>query len=128
MNFRIEHIGLCVTAPVEMAQWYERVLGFKIVFSAQDDEKAVAFIADASGHSMLELGRLPGIAPLCATRTHPLQCHIGLASTDPQRDADYLVENGARFIEECGVRRPGENLLLLADPWGNTIQLAHRAG
>jgi catechol 2,3-dioxygenase-like lactoylglutathione lyase family enzyme len=127
MAYQIEHIGFSVRSPIEMAQWYERVLGFRIAFSAHDAKKAVAFVEDSSGHSVLELGQLPGIEPLCDVSTHPLQFHIALASDDPQQDADYLVRNGASFIEECTIKRPGEQLLLLKDPWGNSIQLARRS-
>ena len=48
MAYRIEHIGLCVSDPVAMAEWYQRVLGFNIVFSGADQEKAVAFVTDGS--------------------------------------------------------------------------------
>lgn len=127
MTFRLEHIGIAVSSPIEMARWYARVLGFRIVFSAQDGEGAVAFVEDPAGHGLVEFGRLPGIAPLCDATTHPLQFHITLASSNPSADADYLIGNGAAYIEECPVKRPGEQLLLLRDPWGNSIQLAKRA-
>lgn len=127
MAYRIEHIGLCVSDPVAMAEWYQRVLGFNIVFSGADQEKAVAFVTDGSGHCMLELGRLPGIVPLHEVQTHPLQLHIALASDNPRQDADYLIANGATFVEEATFKRPGDELLLLRDPWGNSLQLAKRA-
>lgn len=126
MAFRIEHIGLSVSDPIAMAEWYARVLGFHIVFSGADQEKAVAFVGDASGNCMLELGRLPGIEPLQSVQSHPLQLHIALASDHPAQDADYLIAHGASFIEEATFKRPGEELLLLRDPWGNSIQLAKR--
>jgi hypothetical protein len=40
-----------------MAKWYQETFGFNIKFSAQDEEKAVAFVTDGSGRVMLELGR-----------------------------------------------------------------------
>jgi catechol-2,3-dioxygenase len=63
-KFEIEHIGICVKNPVEMANWYQRVLGFKIKFAAQDEDKGVAFIMDSSDKIMLELGKIPNILPL----------------------------------------------------------------
>jgi len=33
MNYIIEHIGISVSQPIEMASWYQRVLGFEIIFS-----------------------------------------------------------------------------------------------
>jgi hypothetical protein len=45
-KFEIEHIGISVKEPVKMANWYQETLGFDIKFSAEDDEKAVAFITE----------------------------------------------------------------------------------
>ena len=125
-RFEIEHVGISVEKPIEMANWYERVLGFDIKFSAEDDEKGVAFITDSSGKVMLELGKVPNVLPLTKGLSHHLQLHIALKSEDPDRDADYLVSKGARFIEKCPIKRPGENLIVLSDPWGYTIQLVKR--
>lgn len=127
-SFAIEHIGISVTDPLNMAEWYRRVLGFKIMFSGSDESKAVAFVSDAEEHTTLELGQLPGITPLSEQIAHPLQLHIALRSADIDADAAYLVQNGAAFIEECPLKLPGDKLVILRDPWGNTIQLADRAG
>ena len=48
IKYEIEHIGICVENPIEMANWYHEVLGFNIQFSAEDEEKAVAFFRDCS--------------------------------------------------------------------------------
>jgi hypothetical protein len=75
---------------------------------------------------MLELGKIPDVLPLTKGLSHHLQLHIALRSVDPDKDADYLVSKGATFIEKCPIQRPGENLIVLSDPWGNTIQLVKR--
>ena len=125
-KFEIEHIGICIEKPVEMANWYCETLGFNIKFSAEDEEKGVAFITDASDRVMLELGRLPDVLPITRVLSHHLQLHIAVKSEDPERDAEYLVSKGARFIEKCPITLPGQNLMVLSDPWGNTIQLVKR--
>jgi|WetSurMetagenome_2_1015567.scaffolds.fasta_scaffold1313292_1 glyoxylase I family protein len=126
-SYEIEHIGITVGKPIEMARWYQEVLGFNIVFSAHDNEKAVAFITDSTGKVMLELGQIPGAPPLADRITHHLQLHIALKSMDPDTDTEYLVSQGATFIEKCPITLPGEYLVVLRDPWGNTLQLAKRA-
>lgn len=126
-NFEIEHIGIVVADPVEMAKWYQEVLGFNIIFSAQDEEKGVAFLTDCNNRTMLEFGKVPDVSPLTDRITHHLQLHIAFKSEDPEKDAEYLVSKGATFIEKCPITLPGENLIVLSDPWGNTIQLAKRA-
>lgn len=125
-KYEIEHIGIAVEKPIEMANWYHETLGFNIKFSAQDEEKGVAFLTDSSDKVMLELGKIPGVLPLTRGLSHHLQLHIALKSDDPDRDAEYLVSKGAAFIEKCPIKRPGENLMVLSDPWGNTIQLVRR--
>lgn len=126
-KFEIEHIGITVEKPVEMAKWYQEVLGFNIKFSAEDEEKGVAFLTDCSDKVMLELGKVPNVLPLASRLNHHLQLHIALKSIDPDREAEYLVSKGATFIERCPIKRPGENLIVLSDPWGNTIQLVKRS-
>ena len=125
-KYEIEHIGIAVEKPIEMANWYRETLGFNIKFLAEDEEKAVAFITDGSDKVMLELGKIPDVPPLTKGVSHHLQLHIALRSDDPDKDADYLVSKGATFIEKCPIKRPGENLIVLSDPWCNTIQLVKR--
>ena len=125
-KYEIEHIGIAVEKPIEMANWYQETLGFNIEFSAQDQEKGVAFLTDGSHKVMLEFGKIPDVLPLTKGLSHHLQLHIALSSVDPDKDAEYLVSKGAAFIEKCPIRRPGENLIVLSDPWGNTIQLVKR--
>jgi catechol 2,3-dioxygenase-like lactoylglutathione lyase family enzyme len=126
-KYEIEHVGITVAEPVEMANWYQDVLGFRIKFSGQDKEKGVAFLTDSTGKVMLEFGKLPNVSPLSDKTDHHLQLHIALKSEDPDGEADYLVSKGATFIEKSPVTLPGDNLVVLSDPWGNTIQLSKRS-
>jgi glyoxylase I family protein len=125
-KYDIEHIGICVDKPIEMANWYKDVLGFNIKFAEQDDEKGVAFITDANDKVLIELGKIPNVAPLCRKVDHHLQLHIALKSENPDEEAKYLISKGAKFIEKCPITLPGDNLIVLYDPWGNCIQLAKR--
>ncbi len=126
-RYEIEHVGIAVKEPIQMARWYRDTLGFSIIFCAEDEEKAVAFISDGGERVMLELGRIPDVLPLAEGLSHHLQLHIALKSDDPEKDAEYPVSRGARFIEKCPHRRPGDDLVVLSDPWGNTLQLARRS-
>jgi hypothetical protein len=126
-KYEIEHIGISVEKPIEMANWYHETLGFNIKFSAEDVEKAVTILTDCSDKVTLEFGKIPDVLPLTKGLSHHLQLHIALRSDDPEKDADFLVSKGATFIERCPIKLPGENLLILSDPWGNTIQLVKRS-
>lgn len=63
-RFEIEHIGIAVEKPTEMAKWYMEALGFNIQFSEEDEEKGVAFIVDCSDKVMLEFRELPNVLPI----------------------------------------------------------------
>lgn len=126
MKFSVEHIGIAVEKPIEMAKWYKDVLGFEIKFSGEDSEKAVAFITDADNKVMLELGKIPDVNPLHNSLSHHLQFHIALKSDDPDTDMKFLIQNGAKFIEKCPITRTDDYLVVLKDPWGNCIQLSKR--
>jgi|WetSurMetagenome_2_1015567.scaffolds.fasta_scaffold31534_4 catechol-2,3-dioxygenase len=126
MKFSIEHIGICVSNPIEMAKWYKKVLGFEIKFCGEDSEKAVAFVTDADNKIMLEFGKIPNVKTTKESLNHHLQFHIALKSENPDDDAKFLVQNGATFIEKCPITRVDDYLIVLEDPWGNCIQLSKR--
>jgi glyoxylase I family protein len=124
---KIEHIGLAVTAPHTMADWYIRHLGFEMRLSRGSDADGMAFIADPAQDVMLELFRNPVTPAMTWEGLAPLTLHFALKSDDPLADADRLVAAGASFVER-NARTPnaGDILILLHDPWGNVIQLARR--
>jgi catechol-2,3-dioxygenase len=126
--FEIEHIGVTVKEPVKMAQWYKNVMGFDIKLSSSDDESenSVAFVADKNGKVLLEFGKVAGVEKLSSRINHHLQFHMAVKSDDPDKDMQYLVDHGAKFIETCPTK-PGDHLVVLYDPWGNCIQLVKRS-
>jgi len=121
-KYEIEHIGITVGKPVEMAKWYHEVLGFNIKFSSEGG----AFLTDASDKVMIEFTKVKDAAPLAERINHHLQLHIAVKSEDPDKDAKELEAAGATFIAKCAVKRPEDKILVLRDPWGNTIQLVKR--
>ncbi len=127
MAFVVEHIGIMAAAPLAMAAWYERVLGFETRASSENGGSANAFVADAGG-TMLEFGKNPGAETLAERLTDPLQFHIALKSDDIEADALRLAAEGAIRLGDVRTTAKGDRLLLLKDPWGNTLQLAQRAG
>jgi catechol 2,3-dioxygenase-like lactoylglutathione lyase family enzyme len=122
----IEHIGICVSAPVSMGVWYRDHLGFKIVLSAGDDMDGVSFVADGEGKTILELGRLPEGPPLDGRSLQPLQLHIALECKDPSAEAERLIRAGAERIGESPRNSYRGEKILIRDPWGYTIQLVNR--
>lgn len=122
----IEHIGICVSAPVSMGNWYRDHLGFTILRSAGDDAEGVSFIVDSAGKTVLELGKLAEGPPLDPRALSPLQLHIAIECQDPTVEAQRLVSAGAELIGESPRNAyPGEKILV-RDPWGFVIQLLNR--
>jgi hypothetical protein len=126
---KFEHIGLTVCAPIAMAQWYARVLGGEMLETRGTDDAppCAAFLRLPGDGTVLELGGIPGAHPLSGRLVNPLELHLAFETDDPEADAERLVQSGATRIEECPLHMPGEQLLLLRDPWGNTVQLVKRA-
>ena len=126
MKYQIEHIGFSVKAPAEMAKWYRKTLGFNIKKCVSNEYASVAFIEESNGNTTLELFKIPETTPLKDHLSHHLQFHIAFQCQDPDSAADYLVKQGASFIEKCPRKMAGDYLVVLNDPWGNCIQFVRR--
>jgi glyoxylase I family protein len=126
-NMKIEHIGLSVSKPITMANWYVEHLGFIIRRQDGNDQKGLAFISDAGQETMLELFDNNVTPPLEGYALSLLAVHIAVSSQDPEVDMQRLIKAGAVYMEGDPKKAAGDVLVLLRDPWGNTIQLAKRA-
>ena len=124
---KIEHIGLSVSKPISMANWYVEHLGFIIRRQDGNDQKGLAFISDPEQETMLELFDNNVTPPLGSYHLSPAAVHIAITSQDPDADMQRLIKAGAVYIEGDSKKATGDVLVLLRDPWGNTIQLARRA-
>ena len=80
---RIEHVAFNVAAPVEMAAWYVQHLGMRVVRHV-DDGTQTHFLADESGHSLLEIYRNPAAHVPDYPAMHPLLLHIALVAPDAE--------------------------------------------
>jgi catechol 2,3-dioxygenase-like lactoylglutathione lyase family enzyme len=119
---RIEHIAFNVEKPDDMAEWYCSHLGMSVVKRAG---KAI-FIADESGHGILEIYNNPPDAVPDYRAMNPLQLHVAFQSDDLRADRKRLVAAGA--VAAGPDLQPDEEfgILFLKDPWGFTIQLVRR--
>jgi glyoxylase I family protein len=124
---KIEHIGLSVSKPISMANWYVEHLGFIIRRQDGNDQKGLAFISDPEQETMLELFDNNVTPPLVSYALSPAAVHIAINSHDPDADMQRLIKAGAVHLEGDPKKATGDVLVLLRDPWGMTIQLAKRA-
>ena len=119
-------MGYQMPDPVGAARWYVENLGLRVARSFGDPPFAF-FLADSSGHVMIEVYSNPK-APMPDYRSvDPLVLHLAFECRDVEGVRSHLLAAGA--TAEGDVLRPpnGDVLATLRDPWGFPIQLARRA-
>jgi glyoxylase I family protein len=124
MTIKIEHLGLVVQDPVQVAAWYEANLGFQIVrkFDANDTH----FLADGSGQVMVEIYNNPAVTIPDYRSMDPLVLHLAFTVDDPAAVCEKLLAAGASAEGAVTTTPAGDQLAMLRDPWGFAIQLAKR--
>jgi catechol-2,3-dioxygenase len=122
----IEHIGLCVDEPFDMADWYVKNLNFTILKKDGSKNDGVVFIEDSKGKTILELYNAPGIERINFSSLTPLQFHIAIEVENPYEKSLDLEKVGAK-IEGESIRNnyKGEKYMV-RDPWGVTLQILNR--
>jgi glyoxylase I family protein len=116
-----EHIAFNVVDPAGFVDWYCTHLGLKVV----KDAGAAFFIADDSGHGILEVYHNPDAEVMDYANMDPLLVHIAFVSEDVDADEARLIAAGATKYKET-IRQGGDTVAILRDPWGLAIQLAKR--
>jgi catechol-2,3-dioxygenase len=121
---RIEHVGINVAQPREIARWYVEHVGFTVA-RQQTTPPYTHFLADETGCVLLEVYDRQD-APQWTRKMHaPLLYHLALRSSDLKRDRDRLVQAGASIADET-IDADGFGLVMLRDPWGIPLQLCNR--
>lgn len=122
---KIEHVAYMYGNPAEVAQWYVKHLGFRVV-RKMEHSPFTHFIADSAG-MMVEIYNNPAAAVLDYASLAPLQLHLAFVSAEPKADRDRLVKAGAKVHTDSVITPDGDELIMLRDPWGFAIQLCKRA-
>lgn len=122
----IEHVGYMVQDPPAAAQWYCRHLGFRIA-RKMNESPWTHFLVDGSGRVMLEIYNNPKAKVPDYAATDPLVLHVAFTVEDVAAERTRLLAAGATADGEITVIPCGDQLAMLRDPWGLSIQLAKRA-
>ena len=125
-RIRLEHVAINVENPVAMAKWYCETLGMKIVRQGPPPVN-MRFISDAGGNMMLELYNNPPDAVPDYASMDPLMLHIAFMVDDVKETCRKLIAAGATIASEIAVTDSGDELAMLRDPWGVSIQFLKRA-
>jgi catechol 2,3-dioxygenase-like lactoylglutathione lyase family enzyme len=123
---KLEHTAYQVEDPVALSRWYVAHLGLTIK-RAQAEPPFGHFLADDSGTVMLEFYRQDHL-PLPNYRAmDPLLLHLAFLSDDVKAARARLIAAGGTADGDV-VRNPaGDEVAMVRDPWGLTIQLIKRA-
>ena len=121
----IEHVGYQVQDPVAAARWYVEHCGLRVVRDVGPPTHTT-FLADSSGHVMIEIYNNTSVGVPDYKRMDPLWLHVAFESADVPADRARLLAAGATAVGEIVTIPSGDVLAMLRDPWGLAIQLACR--
>ena len=125
-RIRFEHIGLNVSKPVEMAQWYTENLGMRVTREGPPPVNA-RFLADQDGHAMFEFYTNPPDAVPDYASMDPLLLHLAFMVDDVDALCTRLIAAGARPIGQTFTTPTGDKITMVRDPWGLALQFIERA-
>jgi glyoxylase I family protein len=125
-GIRLEHVAINVEDPEEMAKWYCKNLGMKILRQGPPPVN-MRFISDAGGNMMLEIYHNPPDAVPNYTSMDPLLLHIAFMVDDVKGTCRKLIAAGATVATDAFTTESGDEIAILRDPWGVPIQFLKRA-
>jgi uncharacterized glyoxalase superfamily protein PhnB len=123
---RPEHFALNVAAPLAMVQWYTRNLQMKVKRQGGPPTHTT-FIADVTGHIMLELFCNTNFPMLNLRQLHPMTLHLAIMTDDIAGTKRALLEVGAVVAEDIARIPTGDKVLMMRDPWGFALQFVQRS-
>jgi len=122
----IEHLALNVSDPRAMSAWYGQHLGMRVARKVGPPTHT-HFIADAAGHTVLELYH-QAKAPIPDYRSMDMFVfHIAFMAEDVAGERQRLLAAGATSVSDVTMADNGDMMTFLRDPWGVCIQLVKRA-
>ena len=122
---KIEHFALNVPDPRAMADWYVANLGMTIARSGPAPKHG-RFLADDNG-VMIELYDDPADRYFDLAGTGTATFHLAFTVSNMAEERQRLIGAGAKAVGDVNTAPNGDQLALLRDPFGLTLQLAMRA-
>lgn len=122
----IEHIGLNVSDPVAVADWYCKNLGMTLARQFGPPANG-RFLADKRGKMMLEFYHNAKVPVMDYRNLHSITLHVALNVDDVAAARASLLKAGGIAEGEVTTNDDGDVLAFVRDPWGLTLQLLKRA-
>jgi len=123
---KIEHTAYQVDDPVALSRWYVDHLGLQIK-RAQSLAPFGYFLADDGGTVMLEFYRQAHLPVPDYRSMDPLLLHLAFLADDVKAERARLLAAGATPEGDVIRNDAGDEVAMLRDPWGLSIQLIKRA-
>jgi catechol-2,3-dioxygenase len=119
-SVRFEHIAINVENPKNVADWYVKYLGLKIISSS----KTMIFVGDPGHHCMFEFYKKPNVKDSYSQLSHNAS-HVAFATDNAEALSKKMVEGGAKVLKKF--KNPvGDQVINMRDPWGNNLQVIQR--
>ena len=115
----IEHVGVLAENPQKLAEWYERVLGFQVIFTTNGEQPTV-FLAGENGY-LLELVPHKNAGEILKDK----RFHIAIGTNDFDEALAKLQSEKVK-IEEPFFIFNGGRVVFFQDPEGNWLHLVYR--
>ena len=122
----IQHIGLNVNNPVEVANWYIQNLGMKLIRQGNAPQ-FVTFIADAGNNMEMEFYNKEKIKKIDFQKIDVMTFHFAFLTDSINTIENKLIAAGAKLIDKITETPAGDKVAMLRDPWGMPLQLVERS-
>ena len=124
-QFSLEHIGLAAQDTAALKDWYERVLGARVVFN--NGEQPPAYFVELPGGAWIEIYQ--GNYGVKETADNKLQGwrHLALSVESIEEARRTLETRGVKITEPVKPAGGGGRVLFFQDPEGNLLHLVERA-
>ena len=124
VQFSLEHIGLAARDTVTLKDWYERVLGARVVFN--NGRTPPAYFVALQGDALLEI--YEGDFAVKETSDNHLNGwrHLALRVDSIESAKTELQKRGVSFTEMIKPAGGGGRVLFFSDCEGNLLHLVER--
>lgn len=122
MGWRLEHMGIAAQNTTTLAEWYQKVLGMRLV--KVTTEEPPAYFLQEPGGLILEVVPAQGGDAELPTRQTPGWRHAALLTDNFQATYDALAEAGVEF--EPVIVNGKDRVAFFRDPEGNLLHIIER--
>jgi glyoxylase I family protein len=124
VQFSLEHIGLAARDTIALKDWYERVLGARVIFN--NGQTPPAFFIELPGGAVIEI--YEGDFTLKETSDNALHGwrHLALRVDSIENAKAELEKRGVKFDQPVKPAGGGGRVLFFRDPEGNLLHFVER--